>query len=73
MHLQTGEVEHLDLPKSDVLYFTFEDHSWFCIRPSGTEPKVKVYFSIVEKNMEEAERRLKAVKEDVMERIERIP
>ncbi len=73
MHLLTGEVEHLDLPKSDVLYFTFEDHSWFCIRPSGTEPKVKVYFSIVEKNMEEAERRLKAVKEDVMERIERIP
>lgn len=73
MHLLTGEVEHLDLPKSDVLYFTFEDHSWFCIRPSGTEPKVKVYFSIVEKNMEEAERRLKAVKEDVMERIKRIP
>ncbi len=73
MHLLTGETEHLDLPKSDVLHFTFEDHSWFCIRPSGTEPKIKVYFSVVEKDMEEAKKRLEAVKADVMARIERIP
>ena len=35
-----------DLPKSDVLKFVFEDSSWIAIRPSGTEPKIKVYYSV---------------------------
>lgn len=37
-----------DLPKSDVLMFELEDGSWICIRPSGTEPKIKIYFGICE-------------------------
>ncbi|MBQ7487686.1 MAG: phospho-sugar mutase [Clostridia bacterium] len=38
-----GSVSPVDLPKSDVLYFELEDDAWVCIRPSGTEPKIKLY------------------------------
>jgi len=43
------------LPKENVLQFILEDRSWFCIRPSGTEPKLKIYFSVIGKNSEEAD------------------
>ena len=42
--LRTGEGSALSLPKSNVLYFELENGGWCCIRPSGTEPKMKVYF-----------------------------
>ena len=42
--IQTGEVTETGLPKSNVLYYELENDSWCCIRPSGTEPKIKVYF-----------------------------
>ena len=42
--LPSGQVNITDLPISDVLYFSMEDGSWACIRPSGTEPKIKIYF-----------------------------
>ncbi len=45
-----------DLPKADVLKFVFEDSSWIAIRPSGTEPKIKVYYSVMGENKEEAQR-----------------
>ncbi|MBC2674365.1 phospho-sugar mutase [Listeria booriae] len=44
---KTGEGIELVLPKSDVLKFYLADGSWFCIRPSGTEPKCKIYFSCI--------------------------
>ena len=40
----TGKVSPTNLPKSNVLYFTLADDTWFCVRPSGTEPKIKIYF-----------------------------
>ena len=43
-----------DLPKADVLKFVFEDSSWIAIRPSGTEPKIKVYYSVRGDNKDEA-------------------
>lgn len=46
------------LPKSDVLKYIFKDGSWVAIRPSGTEPKIKIYYSIKEENRERAEMRL---------------
>ncbi len=46
------------LPKSDVLKFIFENGSWIAVRPSGTEPKIKFYYSIKGKNKKQAENRL---------------
>lgn len=42
----TGEIETLHLPKSNVLIYYLEDGSKICARPSGTEPKIKFYFSV---------------------------
>ena len=44
-----------DLPKSDVLKYRFADGSWMAVRPSGTEPKIKVYYSVRRPTREEAE------------------
>lgn len=52
----------LDLPKENVLKYIFEDGSWLAIRPSGTEPKLKVYYSIQDKSRENAHARLDALK-----------
>ena len=49
-----------DLPKSDVLKFVFEDDSWIAIRPSGTEPKIKVYYSIRGESKDDATKVLEA-------------
>ena len=42
-----GETEELTLPKSNVLYFELENKAWICVRPSGTEPKIKLYVNAV--------------------------
>lgn len=47
-----------DLPKSDVLKYRFADGSWMAVRPSGTEPKIKVYYSVRRPTREEAEKAL---------------
>lgn len=49
-----------DLPKADVLKFVFEDSSWIAIRPSGTEPKIKVYYSVKGENKDDATKVLEA-------------
>ncbi len=68
----TGDFEKLDYPKSNVLKFYLEDESWFAIRPSGTEPKMKIYFSLCGKSEEEARESLKNIKEDIFDIIDRI-
>ena len=42
--VDTGKTEKIELPVSDVVHFKMEDESWACVRPSGTEPKIKLYF-----------------------------
>lgn len=54
------------LPKSDVLKYVLEDGSWFAIRPSGTEPKIKFYFSIVSDDKAKLPLKLEAIKEEVL-------
>lgn len=51
----SGAEEEIFLPKSNVLKFILEDNSWFVIRPSGTEPKVKIYASVVGANVSDSE------------------
>ena len=54
----TGEESNTGLPKSNVLYYELENNSWCCVRPSGTEPKIKLYIGIKGKNMENANEKL---------------
>lgn len=51
-----------DLPKENVLKYIFEDGSWLAVRPSGTEPKIKVYYSIVDKDRDNAKYRLETIR-----------
>ncbi|KPU27341.1 phosphoglucomutase [Caloranaerobacter sp. TR13] len=64
--------EDILLPKSNVLKFIFDDESWYALRPSGTEPKLKIYFSANGKDKMEAENKLKAIKEEILGKIENI-
>ena len=50
----TGEAGATDLPESNVLYYALENDQWCCVRPSGTEPKIKFYYGIKGSSMEEA-------------------
>jgi len=62
--LPSGQVSNTDLPVSDVLYYAMEDGSWACIRPSGTEPKIKIYFGVylpAVATMCDAEKKLKSL------------
>jgi len=61
--------ESIDIPQSDVLKCIFTDGSWYAIRPSGTEPKIKIYFSLVGKDRREAEAKLEKVKSAVLRNI----
>lgn len=54
------------LPKSNVLKYVFEDGSWFAIRPSGTEPKIKFYFSIMSRDKSTLESKLKGIQDEVL-------
>jgi phosphoglucomutase len=58
------------LPKENVLKFLLEDGSWFCLRPSGTEPKIKFYFAVKGSTDEEAKSRLASLQEEVLSRVE---
>ena len=63
---QTGEVKSTGLPSSNVIYYDLSDHAWACIRPSGTEPKIKIYFGVVGTSIENANEVSKKFVEDVM-------
>ena len=60
-----GSTAKLTLPTADVIKFLLEDGSWVCIRPSGTEPKCKIYFGVKKASAEEAENALAALEEDM--------
>ena len=53
--LETGAVKPTGLPSSNVLYYDMTDGAWLCIRPSGTEPKIKFYYGIKGTSLEDAE------------------
>lgn len=60
--LATDEVEDILLPKSNVLYFELENDGWFCVRPSGTEPKIKYYIGVKESTLKGADSLLEAIR-----------
>lgn len=62
-NMVTGEESKTGLPKSNVLYYELENNSWCCVRPSGTEPKIKLYFGVKGKCAKCANENLEALKE----------
>ena len=54
-----------DLPKENVLKYIWNDGSWMAVRPSGTEPKIKVYYSVVDKDRDNADARLQAIRNKI--------
>jgi phosphoglucomutase len=62
----------IDLPISNVLKFVLEDGSWFVLRPSGTEPKLKIYIGVLGESLEASELKNKALKEAVINLIDKI-
>lgn len=72
LEVAAGKREKLTLPQSDVLYYEMKDGSWFCIRPSGTEPKIKIYYGITDKSMDASKEKLKLLQENVLSVIEKL-
>lgn len=58
------------LPKENVLKFILADGSWFCLRPSGTEPKIKVYFAVRGESLQDAESQIERLVSEVMSRVD---
>ncbi|WP_067841917.1 phospho-sugar mutase [Amphibacillus sediminis] len=68
-NMVTDSSEAITLPKANVLKYFLADHSWFCVRPSGTEPKVKFYFAVKGQTEQEAKEKLSLIEQEVMERV----
>jgi len=68
-NLATGEVTPTGLPASNVLYFEMENNTWICVRPSGTEPKIKLYYGVVGTSLEDADAKAKALADSVNDMI----
>ena len=66
----TGATSTSGLPKSNVLYYELEDNAWCCVRPSGTEPKIKLYMGIKGTSNEDAEEKLNKLKEAMRKVVE---
>ena len=64
--VKTGEVTKTGLPASDVLYYELSDNAWCCVRPSGTEPKIKFYCGVKGTSLTEADAQLEALKKEVL-------
>ena len=69
VNLETGETKPTGLPNSNVLYYDMNDNAWLCVRPSGTEPKVKFYYGVKGSSLEDADAKSKALGEEVLKMI----
>ncbi len=71
-NLKTGQTEEDTLPVSDVLHYTLEDGAWICVRPSGTEPKLKFYYGVKGSSVADADSKIAALVKDVDEKLNTI-
>lgn len=65
--MATGQVNPTGLPSANVLYYDLEDNAWLCVRPSGTEPKIKFYYGVKGSSMEDADQISEKMGKAVME------
>lgn len=68
--MATGEVKPTGLPSSNVLYYDMNDGAWLCVRPSGTEPKVKFYYGIKGTSLEDADAKSAKLGQEVMDMVQ---
>ena len=66
INLITGETKQREVPSGDIIKYALEDGSWVCVRPSGTEPKIKIYIGVKAADREKAAERLEIVKKDIL-------
>ena len=71
-NLETGEESGSPLPVSDVLHYTLEDGTWVCIRPSGTEPKLKFYIGVKADGLQAAQDKVDALDADIEAKVAEI-
>ena len=64
--LAANETKKINLPVSNVLKYVFDDQSWFVVRPSGTEPKMKIYLAVAGTSLEDSNKKIEEFKEKVM-------
>ena len=65
--MSSGEITSTGLPTSNVLYYELENNGWCCVRPSGTEPKIKFYFGVKGSSLEDSESKLEVLRNALME------
>ncbi len=70
--VKTGETKPTGIPKSNVLYFEMTDDAWLCVRPSGTEPKIKIYFGVVGDSLDNAQQKSEELAGVVKELLEQL-
>ncbi|MBQ2276125.1 MAG: phospho-sugar mutase [Lachnospiraceae bacterium] len=71
-NLATGEVTSTGLPSSNVLYYDLSDDAWLCVRPSGTEPKVKFYYGVKGTSLEDAKDKSEKLGKEVVDMINKM-
>ena len=72
INFKTQERTTTGLPNSNVLYYELENDAWVCVRPSGTEPKVKFYYGVKGTSMEDADAKSAALGKEVVAMINRM-
>ena len=66
---ETGEETPTNLPKSNVLYYELENDTWCCVRPSGTEPKIKFYMGVKGISLEDAQAKLEELENEIKKKV----
>ncbi len=70
--METGEVTPTGLPNSNVLYYELPDGAWVCVRPSGTEPKVKFYYGVKGTSLTDADVKSDEMGKAIMEMVKNL-
>ena len=70
LNVETGEKTGTGLPKSNVLYYDLSDDAWLCVRPSGTEPKVKFYYGVKGTSVADSDEKSEKMGKDVLAMID---
>ena len=63
--MKNGKITKTGLPTSNVLYYELENNNWCCVRPSGTEPKIKFYIGVKGNSLEDADKKLEELTDAV--------